>query len=42
MAIFPIEGQPIVCQEELKQLLREFKSQRGESLHLTGLGYFGS
>ncbi len=42
MAILPIEGQAIISQEELKQLLREFKSQRGESLHLTALDYFGS
>lgn len=42
MSILPTKSQPIISQEELKQLLREFKSQRGESLHLTALGYFGS
>ncbi|MBD2429309.1 nucleotidyltransferase domain-containing protein [Phormidium sp. FACHB-1136] len=42
MSILPTKSQPTISQEELKQLLREFKSQRGESLHLTALGYFGS
>jgi predicted nucleotidyltransferase len=37
-----MENHLIISPEELKQLLREFKSQRGESLHLTAIGYFGS
>jgi predicted nucleotidyltransferase len=42
MSIPPIQSQSIIPQEELKQILREFNAQRGESLHLTALGYFGS
>lgn len=42
MSISPTKSQPIISQEELKQLLQEFKVQKGENLHLTALGYFGS
>jgi hypothetical protein len=42
MTISQIEGQLIISPEQLQKLLREFKEQRGESLQLTALGYFGS
>lgn len=42
MTISPLESRLIVSPEQLQRLLREFKEQRGESLRLTALGYFGS
>lgn len=42
MSISQIESQLIISPEQLQKLLREFKNQRGESLRLTALGYFGS
>ena len=37
-----IMKQTALTQENLQQLLREFKYQRGEALKLRSLGYFGS
>jgi hypothetical protein len=37
-----MESQFIISPDQLQKLLREFKEQRGEILHLTALGYFGS
>lgn len=42
MTISRAESQFIITSEQLQKLLREFKEQRGESLQLTALGYFGS
>lgn len=42
MSISPTKSQPVISQEALKQLLQEFKAEKGENFHLTTLGYFGS
>jgi predicted nucleotidyltransferase len=42
MTVSPLKSQIIIAPEQLQKLLREFKEQRGESLQLTALGYFGS
>ena len=34
--------QKVLTQNELQQVLREFKQQRGSALNLKSLGYFGS
>ncbi len=42
MTIATTKNQFIIPLEQLQRLLREFKEQRGESLRITALGYFGS
>ncbi|WP_272118269.1 nucleotidyltransferase family protein [Spirulina major] len=37
-----VDTKTVISQEQLQQLLREFKAKWGDQFNLTALGYFGS
>lgn len=37
-----VDTKTVIAQEQLQQLLREFKAKWGDQFNLTALGYFGS